>query len=807
MKEMKYNKQWKFWNEKNAFALVWNVPEEAKEIELPHDAMIGQKINPQSSHGVHSGFRDGGAYVYVNNLYVAEEAKNQTLMLKFEGIHMNAFVYVNEQLAGKCAYGYTTFYVELNDYLRYDQNNEIRVIVKNGAASNSRWYSGGGIYRDVYLFQGGLTYFAPDETQITTQQIGEGYSTQVVATKIRHRGHSQSEVIVETLFHDPEGNKVGEEVSPIFLPGNSERKISQRIVLQQPKLWSAEEPNLYTCTVRIRNEEGILDETVTTFGVRQIQVDAIKGLQINGNMVKLRGACIHHDSGILGAATYEDAQYRQIAKLKEAGFNAIRMAHNPMAPSMLRACDELGMYVMDETFDMWTRSKTDYDYGLFFEEQWEKDVEAMVRKDYNHPCVIMYSVGNEIPEIGTNHGSFLCAEIAAKIQSLDSTRYTLASINGVFAAGDEMNRVVADISEDLRKAGVLEGNVNSFMALMEKHMDVIVKHPAISKRLEKACVGTDIAGYNYLTSRYEEDGKSYPNRVIVGSETYPPEIARNWKEVLRLDHVIGDFTWTGWDYLGEAGVGIPAYAFGEGGFSAKYPCNLAYCGDIDITGFRRPASYYREIVFGLRKEPYITVQDPHRYGQKVMKTPWILSDSVSSWTWPGCEEQPVVVEIYSAGDEVELLCNHKSLGRKPAGDSVGYITYFDTVYTQGDLVAITYESGKEIGRMTLATAKASRQVVASLEQGKNKELVFIDIQVVDEQGTLCTDETGEIQITIEGTMQLLGLGSANPKGEDGFFETKTHLFQGRAQGILKRTEDAGVGTIRIKYKEEEIIVG
>ncbi|MDD7177630.1 MAG: glycoside hydrolase family 2 TIM barrel-domain containing protein [Lachnospiraceae bacterium] len=368
------------------------------------------------------------------------------------------------------------------------------------------------------------------------------------------------------------------------------------------------------CSKLYENNE-LLDENMETFGIRTLSVDPKHGFCVNGKTVKLRGSCIHHDSGILGAATFYDAEYRRVRMLKEAGFNAIRMAHHPAASALLRACDELGMYVMDEAFDMWQRCKSDHDYGLFFDECWEKDVEAMVRKDFNHPCVVMYSIGNEIPEIGTDHGAKMCHDISEKIKESDPTRYTLASINGIFAASDVIQGIVAELLNEQEAAGEISGDVNNFMAVMDANTDKIVVHNEITKRLDKACAYTDIAGYNYMTARYELDGRIRPNRVIVGSETYPPAIAKNWELVESLDHVIGDFTWTGWDYLREAGIGVPAYQFGEGGFSAVYPCMLAYCGDIDITGHRRPASYYREIVFGLRQTPYIAVQNPYQYGK------------------------------------------------------------------------------------------------------------------------------------------------------------------------------------------------
>lgn len=797
MIEQKWNKDWKFWVDKDSFALVWDIPEIARDITLPHDAMIEKSANPDSLNGGNTGFRDGDVYTYVKMLQAPEEYKEKTVTLKFEGVYMNAFVYVNGQLAAKSPFGYTTFYAPLNDFLKYGEDNEIRVQVRAGAMTNSRWYSGAGIYRDVYFLESGLTHIVPEGVQVKTENADDAYATLRVATELENKTAVPQDLVIETVIKDNEENVVAKECTFATIFAGENRTLKQRIIVENPKLWSAENPKLYIFETKVyENTEAkeLLDEAADTFGIRTLAVDAKRGFRVNGKSVNLRGGCIHHDSGLLGAATYEDAQYRQILKMKEAGFNAIRMSHHPMAPAMLRACDEIGMYVMDETFDMWNRLKSNYDYGLYFQEWWEKDVTAMVRKDYNHPSVVLYSVGNEIPEIGTDKGAQTCQEISDKIRSLDDTRYTLASINGVFAAGDAVDQIVADVAANLSAEGKIDGNVNDFMSLMDEHMDEIVVHKTISERLEKACAGVDIAGYNYMTARYEQDGKAYPNRVIVGSETYPPEIARNWELVERLPHVIGDFTWTGWDYIGEAGVGIPAYKWGEGGFGAGFPAQLAYPGDFDITGFRRPASYYREAVFGLSKKPYIAVQNPTHYGEFLIKTPWVISDATASWNWDGMEGKPAIVEVYAQGDEVELLLNGTSLGKKAAGKEAGFRTLFETTYEPGTLVAVSYENGQEIGRSELATAGRERTLCVEKEEyvglkNAKQELVYVQVEMRDQNGVLAADDNQKITLSVDGEVEVLGFGSGNPKPNYNFNEGVTELFGGRAQIIIKKPEE------------------
>ncbi|MCD8152111.1 MAG: DUF4982 domain-containing protein [Clostridiales bacterium] len=806
MREVKWNKGWKFWPDKGAFALVWNIPEIAREIDLPHDAMLETPERADSPNGGNTGYRDGDVYTYAKTLFAPEEYRDKTVMLKFEGVYMNAMVYVNEQLAAKCPYGYTGFYVKLNDHLRYGRDNEIRVLVKNSGMANSRWYSGSGIYRDVYLLVSDTVYAEPEGVQISTESLTEQLAVLTVRTEIRNRRYQKVPLRLETAVLDVDGETVAADTAYLSVYEGTERKITQRIAVKNPHAWSEDSPYLYSCVSRIYEGEVLLDESETAFGIRTLSLDAKRGLCVNGKTVKLRGACIHHDSGLLGAATYEAAQYRQISRLKAAGFNAIRISHHPAAPALLRACDALGVYVMDETFDMWTRSKSDNDYALFFDRWWETDVEAMVRKDYNHPSVILYSGGNEIPEIGTDLGADLCGQISDKIRSLDSGRFTLASINGIFAAGDCVGQIMADLQEAMAASGEVDegANVNDFMSVMDDHLDQIVTHPAITQRLEMACSRTDIAGYNYMTARYEPDGAAYPNRVIVGSETYPPEIARNWGLVKRLPHVIGDFTWTGWDYIGEAGVGVVAYAPGEGGFGAQFPCQLAYCGDFDLTGFRRPNSYFREVVFGLRKDPYITVQNPYRYGQDEKHTVWVISDNHSSWTYPGCEGKPVIVEVYAPGDEVELFANGVSLGRKPAGETAGYRTLFETVYAPGTLCAVAYENGAEIGSMDLKTAGAAAQLRLTAEEvsADDETLIYVDIAAVDADGLVCDAEKLTLQARVDGDAVLLGFGSGNPKPVYNYITDTTETFYGRALLILKRTGSRAVD-VTVTAKEQQ----
>ncbi len=811
MRKTNWNDNWLFWNSKDAFALVWDIPQNARKIDLPHDAMIETTPHADSINGGNTGFYDGGSYTYVKFYESKPGDRERNISLLFEGIYMNSFVYVNGQLAGNRPYGYSEFIVPISHLLKEEGENEIRIQVKNSSGQNSRWYTGSGIYRDVYMLTGGKTYVKENSFLVSTEDCSEEEATVLLSANVMNGEPVSMDIAVCFELMDREGKVIAEERKIVSTKADSESKVLSRLFVENPLLWSEDDPELYKAVVTVsvaKTEDNgsfsqgeILDTEETTIGIRKLSLDSRNGLRVNGKTVKLRGACVHHDSGILGAKTYKEAEYRRISILKKAGFNAIRMSHHPAAPVLLEACDELGMYVMEEAFDMWTRAKSDYDYNLYFMDWWERDIEAMVLKDYNHPSVIMYSIGNEIPEIGTDEGSRLAGKISALCHKLDPYRFTLASINGVFAAGDAVPQITADVASSVGESDD-SINVNDFMTIMDKYMDKIVVHPEITKRLDKACAMTDIAGYNYMTARYVLDNEINPNRIIVGSETYPPEIAVNWREVMKFPQVIGDFTWTGWDYLGEAGVGIPAYNFGEGGFGAQFPAKLAYTGDIDITGFRRPLSYYREIVFGLRKAPYIAVQNPAHYGEKLIKTPWVMSDAISSWNFDGYENKPVIIEVYSAGDEVELFVNDKRIEKKKINKEDNCRVLFETVYKPGTLKVVSYSKGEKTGEYELVTAKGDIRLVAEIDENTSKgdKHVFVNLMLEDADGNTFTDRDETITAEIEGDGALLGFGSGDPKSQEAYTGNVTKTYYGRALAVIQRKS---VGNVALKVSLDD----
>jgi beta-galactosidase len=793
MFRLSFNDGWEFRPRVSPFAELGGVSAPYRPVTLPHDAMIGQqRVAPDGAvpDGGANAYFPGGTWEYRKTFFVPEEHRGRRILVEFEGVYRDAMVYVNGDYAGQRPYGYSLFRVDAGRFLRFGADNEIRVDAR--AHRDSRWYAGAGIYRDTWLLTGALVRIGPGGVRVTTPDTDTERAVVEIATTVENDSIAIRTPRLVTEIRDAAGNVVAADACPVSVLPGEPATARQRLYVRAPRLWSPDSPALYTARVTLTDEDGEADAETVTFGIRSLRLDPDHGLRINGETVKLRGACIHHDNGVLGAATFTRAEERRVQLLKDAGFNAIRMSHHPASTAMLDACDRLGMLVMDEAFDMWTSAKSDFDYHLNFPQWWERDIEAMVAKDVNHPSVILYSIGNEIPETGSPAGAAWGRRLAEKVRALDGTRYVTNAVNGMLAVLDDLAATRSKPSED---------GINTLMADPGDMMNAVSSSDLVTKRTAESFSVLDIAGLNYAEARYALDRDRFPNRIIVGSETFPTRIDGNWRLVKQYPNVIGDFTWTGWDYLGEAGIGRPQYTTGEGtqpSFAAPYPWLLAGCGDIDITGHRRPASYYRQIVFGLRDQPYLAVRRPEHHGQTWTGTPWAWSDSVASWTWPGSEGAPVTVEVYSAADEVELLVNGRSLGRKPAGDSHRFRAEFEAVYQPGELLAIAYSNGTETGRHLLRSAagplqlraEADRQVIAA----DGADLAYVGLTLTDPAGTCWTQADRPVRVEVTGQGTLLGYGSAAPATEERFGATERRTYDGRVLAVLRAT---GPGKIRL----------
>ncbi|MDR6639554.1 glycoside hydrolase family 2 TIM barrel-domain containing protein [Paenarthrobacter nitroguajacolicus] len=785
-----FNEGWSVRTRVSAFAELGGASEQWVDVVLPHDALISKSRSSDAPAGAAGAYFPSGAFEYRRKLDVYGADRGKVFILEFDGVYRDAMVYVNGALAGQDAYGYSRFTVRIDPYLRFGTANEVRVVCR--AHRDSRWYTGAGIYRDVHLIVKEPIHIGVDGVRVTTADIDSERAMVEVTATITNTTAVTTTVNLATSVNEEGIAEDASDESPVtLLPGTS-AVVRHRLMVEDPALWGLDSPSLYTCFLQLRDAGKVIDREAVTFGIRRIQVDARRGLRLNGETVKLRGACVHHDNGPLGAASIAAAEERRVLVLKEAGFNAIRSSHNPASSALLDACDRLGMLVIDEAFDVWTSGKSDYDYATDFAQWWERDLEALVAKDINHPSVIMYSIGNEIPETGTPDGGVWSRRLAEKLRSLDATRPITNGINGFVSS---LDLVLAGMKQHQGATADTGAGVNGMMTQVGDMMNQISASEMVSERTAESFSVLDVAGMNYGDGRYLLDKALFPNRVIAGTETFPGQIAKNWDLVKTNNHVIGDFAWTGWDYLGEAGLGSVGYADGDTSAAATvakpYPWLTAWTGDIDITGERRPASYYREIVFGLRSTPYIAVHRPQFHGRTPLMTPWSWSDAISSWTWEGFEGEPIQLEVYSDSDDVELLLNGVPVGRSTVGEKLAFRADFEIIYTPGDLTAVAYKDGHEHSRVQLSTARDQLHLDVTsdvdLLTADTGDLAFVRIALTDENGIVHNGRDRKVAVTVDGPATLQGLGSANPATDEPFTADSHTTFDGRALAIIRPT--------------------
>ncbi len=785
-----FNDDWAYRAPLGPFAAAEGSAAEPMPVRLPHDALRDAVRTPDAPGKGAGAYYPQGAFTYLKTFAVPEAWRGKLVRLEIQGAYRRAQVFCNDEFAGNRADGYARFFVDLTPYLGFGEDNTLRIEVRSG--QDSRWYSGAGLHRPVLLHVDEPVHIVPDGVTVTTLRVEDDQAVVDVVTTVANKGLATRTLDVATTLRAPDGAEAERDTAPSTLAPGETALVRQRFYVQAPQLWGPDSPKLYTATVNL----GIGEATTVTFGIRTVTVDPRKGLRINGEPVLLRGACLHSDNGPLGAAAIGRADERRIELLKGAGFNAIRTAHNPASTATLDACDRLGILVMDEAFDMWTRFKTPYDYAAEFPQWWAADLEAMVAKDRNHPSVIMYSLGNEIAEVGTPHGARWARRMAEHVRALDPTRLITNGINPFLAVIDEVP-AIAEAS----------GGLNEMMAAEGGPFAVVSASESAGRRTAESSAPLDVLGLNYAESRYAIDRDLFPHRVIVGSETFPSEIGRLWPMVRDAPNVIGDFTWTGWDYLGEVGIGATAYEEDPDAIAAlerEYPYLTAWCGDLDITGFRRPVSYYREIVFGLRSEPYLAVRRPERHGQTIaMQSPWGWSDSVSSWTWPGFESQTVVIEVYADADEVALLLDGREVGRSVVGEQRPMMASLETVYAPGDLTAVAYRDGVEAGRTTLRSAASPARLTAVADRTRlgdgDADLAFVAVELRDDQGVLVTGRDRPVRVEVAGSGTLAGMCSANPKTVERFDSATWRTFDGRVLVVVRPT---GLGDIRVAVTAE-----
>ncbi len=760
MERISLNRNWQF-----KYAAGVQGVQESKvwtSVDLPHDAGISMPRFAEAVGGASNAFYPGCNCIYEKEVDMPAEWLGRSILLELEGAYMNAVVFVNRQLAGRHPYGYTSFHCDLSSLLK-EGKNTLRIEVNNGGLANTRWYSGSGLYRPVSLLIGAPVHVGPWDVAVTTPEALSDSSSAQAVTTVRNAGAEPVSLVLRTGVWS-EASLLGQAEERVEIPAAGSVNVMQIIPVSPVHLWTPDDPFLYELKTELVVAGECMDGLMTRFGFRTVSVDAVNGFSLNGRTLKMKGGCVHHDCGLLGAAAYPRAEERKVELLKASGFNAVRCAHNPPSVAFLNACDRLGMLVIDESFDCFRHGKNPGDYSLVFEDWWERDLTAMVLRDRNHPSIVMWSTGNEIIERnGWSDGAVWSRKLADCVRALDPNR--------------PVTNALCDLWEEVKPGETPESVMTRFDLATTAFAEPL-----------------DVVGYNYLLHRYEHDATRYPGRVICGTETFPKDAFDYWEATERLPHVIGDFVWTSLDYLGEAGLGHEVPGDKASGLK-PYPWHHANCGDLDICGQKRPQSHYRDCVWGIAKKPYIAVHDPALHGTQLALSPWGWPDVVSSWNWPGQEGNPCTIDVYSMDEEVLLLLDGQEIGRQPAGKANRYLASFETVYVPGKLEAVGLTCGGECTRTVLLTSGNAHAILLSADRndvsGENGELVYVTVEVTDENGDRVPVSDNSLHFTVCGAGSLLAVGNGDPVSTEPFTGNVRKVWRGLAMAVIRTSGEKG----------------
>ena len=748
-----------------------------KTVTLPHDAMLAEPRTALSAGGTNTGWYEGYDYEYRRTLTVPGNELADTHILEFEGVYHNAEVWLNGQKAAFRPYGYTNFYVDCAPYLHAGEN-ELRVIARNADQPNSRWYSGAGIYRPVQLWTARSAHIALNGVKIRTLSLDPA----VVEVRVKTTAPGTVRLTVDDLP---------------AMQQESDGEAVFTLTLDNARLWTPETPNLYTCRVSFAD-----DEVTETFGVRKVEWGT-DGFLLNGKRYIIQGACIHHDNGLLGAVCDPDAVARKVRLLKENGYNAIRSAHNPCSKALLAECDRQGMLVMDEYIDHWYIHKTEHDYVDYFNEWWRQDLTDMVEKDYNHPCVVLYSTGNEVSETAQKRGIALTKEMTDFLHGLDDSRPVTCGVNiffnflssiGFGVYSDEKAKKEAERAEKAKQRGEKAAKKKAVGSQFFNNLagllgDEFMKRGATlhscDVKTRDAFANMDIAGYNYGIYRYKHDLKKYPQRLILGSETFCND-AYKFRELAKQEpRLVGDFVWAGMDYLGEVMVGSWEYADYAETFDGGPGWVSAGSGRIDLTGKPLGEALYTRVALEADNGPYIAVCPVNHTGDRHSPSAWKMTNAMPSWSWTGCEERKANVEVYARAARVELVLNGHTVGSKTLKNDC--LARFSIPYESGTLEAVSYDAADhEIGRCKLQSAGGTTRLTLDAEEPTVKpgHLCYIRLRYTDENGITKPLARGSIQVQVRGGT-LVGLGSACPFNKHSYLDSETDTYYGEALAIVR----------------------
>lgn len=748
-----------------------------KTVTLPHDAMLAEPRTALSAGGTNTGWYEGYDYEYRRTLTVPENELADTHILEFEGVYHNAEVWLNGQKAAFRPYGYTNFYVDCAPYLHAGEN-ELRVIARNADQPNSRWYSGAGIYRPVQLWTARGAHIALNGVKIRTLS----FDPAVVEVRVKTTAPGTVRLTVDDLP---------------AMQQESDGEAVFTLTLDNARLWTPETPNLYTCRVNFAD-----DEVTETFGVRKVEWGT-DGFLLNGKRYIIQGACIHHDNGLLGAVCDPDAVARKVRLLKENGYNAIRSAHNPCSKALLAECDRQGMLVMDEYIDHWYIHKTEHDYVDYFNDWWRQDLTDMVEKDYNHPCVVLYSTGNEVSETAQKRGIALTKEMTDFLHGLDDSRPVTCGVNiffnflssiGFGVYSDEKAKKETERAEKAKQRGEKAAKKKAVGSQFFNNLagllgDEFMKRGATlhgcDVKTRDAFANMDIAGYNYGIYRYKHDLKKYPQRLILGSETFCND-AYKFREMAKSEpRLVGDFVWAGMDYLGEVMVGSWEYADYAETFDGGPGWVSAGSGRIDLTGKPLGEALYTRVALEADNGPYIAVCPVNHTGDRHSPSAWKMTNAMPSWSWTGCEERKANVEVYARAARVELVLNGHTVGSKTLKNDC--LARFSIPYESGTLEAVSYDAADhEIGRCKLQSAGSTTRLTLDAEESTVKpgHLCYVRLRYTDENGITKPLARGNIQVQVRGGT-LVGLGSACPFNKHSYLDSETDTYYGEALAIVR----------------------
>jgi len=790
MKQIPLNFDWKrAVNEKEDWAQAQNdfVP-----VDLPDDFILSLHRTPDSPGRASTGFFPGGKAVYKKDFVLSEDSRGRTVLIGFDGAYMNAEVTLNRQKLFHHPYGYTAFFVDMTKDLREPGKKNYLKVETQCRLPGTRWYSGGGLFRDVSLYLGGRAFIHPWEVFITTPQVHQDDAAVHASVSVTNTDCSMDIKLNARIF-DEKGTGVAAEEKLVSLAEKTDTHADIDLTVPNPNLWDVDHPNRYVMKISISAGGEELDACESWFGIRRIEIDAKDGFRLNGRKMKLRGGCIHHDNTLLGSCAYPRAEERKIQLLKDAGYNAVRTAHNPPSTALLDACDRLGMLVLDESFDMWTMGKNPLDYHLYFEQWWKYDTTSMVKRDRNHPSVYCWSIGNEIPEItGKGNGALWAKRQADLVRSLDPTRPVTSAIHGAWDVPLDILETRPPIEIDRRKV------LKRLSEYGKPAFDPTAEDPW-GDQTKAAADALDIVGYNYLWPRYQSDGKKFPGRVIQATETTASDTYDFWKAVEENDHVIGDFIWTAYDNLGEAGAGRVIWDLNEPleGLMGQYPWLSCYQGDFDLDGNRRPQSCFRKIMWHLDDGIHLFTTHPCYTGQPCYGMGWQWADVKRDWTF---DDQyigkPVKAEAYADCDEVEFLVNGKSFGRAKVEKLRAFM---EVPYTPGKLEAVAWKDGRAIAGDEIATAGPAAEIRLTADRkvlrADGMDLCFIKAELLDQKGVPVVSRSFELTASVSGAGRLAGFGSGNPKTTEDYGTGRRRTFDGRA--LLAVRTDRTPGDIHI----------